>query len=99
MRLPHIPYWPLLLGPLMSLGLGLSINALVIGVNHGLMPVLAPGCGQGERLGEIWSCMAPSSHLKFLADWIHTPNSGIASPADFLIWACEGTWLPALSAW
>jgi hypothetical protein len=100
-RIPKISYWPLLLGPWLSFGLGLVMNALVMAVNNGQMPVQFPGgCpvgGFGDDI--IHSCMTSTTHLKFLCDWIVIRGVGIASPGDFFEWAWELTWLPMLSTW
>jgi|ERR1700676_1058353 len=95
-----IPYWQLLLGPSILLVVGMSINAIVMGVNGGQMPVQWPG-GCDPKVFEddlIHTCMTHATHLKFLCDWISI-QGGVASPADFLIWAWEATFMPALYAW
>lgn len=106
MKLPKIPYWPLLIGPTLLFGIGFAMNAVVMAANGGQMPVLIPGgCTtdiQNALLNEemrIHSCMTSATHLKFLADWIVIRGIGIASPGDFLEWLCEATQVPAFILW
>ncbi len=99
MRIPRIPYWPLLLGPWLSLGLGFLLNFVVMGVNNGWMPVQVPGCTGGEALSQIHRCMAHADHLKFLADWLVIRGLGIASIGDVFEWAYQATQFPAMIIW
>jgi hypothetical protein len=94
-----IPYWPLLVGPILSFGIGFTLNAIVIAANHGSMPVLVPGGCEPGMISEIHSCMTRTSHLKFLADWILVRGIGIASPGDFLELLFDATFMPALYMW
>lgn len=101
MKFPKIPYWPLLIGPWLSFGVGFTLNALVMAANKGQMPVILPG-GDASILDPsdlIHCAMTSTTHLKFLADWIVINGLGIASPGDFFEWAYEFTWFPALIAW
>lgn len=92
-----IPYWPLLLGPILAWGIGFLLNAIVIAANKGQMPVLYAGhCP--EPYDHIHTCMLAQSHLKFLADWIRE-SSFIVSPGDYLMTLCEYTFWPALYIW
>ena len=95
------PYWPLLLGPTFLYYLGSFFNVGVMAINHGQMPVLVPGndCSLIEPEDFIHTCMTAGTHLKFLADWIVINHFGVASPGDFLEWACDQTFWPALFAW
>jgi Family of unknown function (DUF5317) len=101
MRLPRIPHWPLLLGPAALFALGFVLNAFVMGINGGQMPVLIPGggCPINPDADFLHSCMTASTHLKILADWIVIKGIGIASPGDFGEWACDAAFWPALTAW
>lgn len=98
MKIPH--KW-LLLGPVAMFALGFAMNAVVMAANHGQMPVLIPGnnCSLIEPEDFIHTCMTAGTHLKFLADWIVINHFGVASPGDFLEWACDQTFWPALFAW
>lgn len=104
MKLPKIPYWPLLLGPMLMFGLGFAMNAIVCGVNGASMPVLVPssmtvnGCPIDPE-DWIHHCMTAQTHLKILADWIAINHLGIASPGDLLEWASEATSVPAFFLW
>lgn len=95
-----IPFAPLLLGPSLSLGLGFTMNALVMAANGGQMPVLFPGGCEAakEYLDFVHSCMTPATRLKFLADWI-VMHSGVASPGDFFLWLSDRTLWPGLILW
>lgn len=98
MRIPKIPYWPFLLGPWLAFGIGFALNALVMAVNHGQMPVLTFDCDVNlarwvESGDYLHSCMVSTTHLKALADYIVIPGVGTASPGDFFEWASE--WLGA----
>lgn len=96
-----IPYKYLLLGPTAMFALGFAMNAIVMAANHGQMPVLIPGgdCSMVDAEDIIHSCMNAGTHLKFLADWIVIRHLGVASPGDFLEWASDATFWPALFAW
>lgn len=96
-----IPYWPLLIGPSLLFAFGFALNAFVMGINHGSMPVLWPGgCTPDVMIGDtIHSCMTPFTHLKFLCDWIVVRGVGIASPGDFLELAYELIVIPSLVVW
>jgi len=100
MRL-HLPrYWYLLLIPPMMPYAGMAMNALVMALNGGQMPVLYPGgCGNyPDDADLIHVCMTHASHLKLLCDWI-VVQMGIASPGDMLIFFGEYFSIPALFAW
>jgi hypothetical protein len=79
MKLLRIPYWPLQLGPSALFAIGFALNAFVMGINGGQMPVLIPGGGCPAEIGQgqdwIHSCMTASTHLKIIADWIVIPSS------------------------
>ena len=102
----RIPYWYLLLGPSLMFGIGFFLNAFVMALNHGQMPVLMPdACSfgnvvNGQFPGDwVHVCMNHATHLKFLADWIVINGMGIASPGDFFEWAWEYSYLPSLLIW
>lgn len=102
MKLPRIPYWPLLVGPQLLFAFGFLLNAFVMGINHGQMPVLWPGgvCDSSNFIHDtMHSCMNQSTHLKFLADWIVIKGLGVASPGDFFEWAFESIVGPCYFAW
>lgn len=99
-----IPYWPLLLGPSLAVGLGMLMNAVVIAANHHTMPVLVTSCEQSSvgwaMSGDnVHACMDQLSRFKFLADWFYIPGLGTASPGDFFEWASELAWYPSLAIW
>ena len=87
--------------PLLAWALGYTLNAIVMGVNHGRMPVLISGCDQSVFSPQdfIHTCMIPTTHLKFLADWIVVDQSKIASLGDFLEWGSEFVWQFCAGAW
>jgi|ERR1700747_3581360 len=94
-----VPYYEFLLYPGVSLFVGLGLNALVMAVNGGQMPVQYPGgCGDGFGDDIIHSCMTHATHLKFLCDWI-VIQSGIASPGDMFIFLYEFIRWPFLVIW
>jgi hypothetical protein len=102
MKLPKIPYWPLLLGPYMLYALGYAMNALVCAVNHAAMPVLPgyiPAPAIGADSDTIHVAMTVHTHLKFLADWVVINGLGMGSPGDFLEWSLGYTQIPAAVAW
>jgi hypothetical protein len=83
-------------------GLGFFMNKMVEVHNNGQMPVLVPGGGCAKQIDPediIHTCMTATTHLKVLADWIYLGGTGIASPGDFLLWAGDYIWIPALFAW
>lgn len=97
-----IPYWYFLLGPALLIALGFSMNAVVMAVNNGQMPVLVPGgCTpliqdalDSEQANEglaVHACMTNASRLRILADWIVIRHLGVASLGDFCQWAGELT--------
>lgn len=96
-----IPYASLLLGPTALFALGFAINALVMAVNHGQMPVLVPGgCSPSDMADDlIHSCMVAGTHLKFMADWIVIRHLGVASPGDFFEWGGDAAFWPSLVLW
>lgn len=65
--------------------LGSFMNELVVGLNHGYMPVFLPGnfCQGNDILDRNHICMSATTHLNWLADFI-VSNSGVSSPGDFL---------------
>lgn len=94
----YIPY-PWLLGvPSVFLVLGYSMNAIVMGMNGGQMPVQWPGGCSGLPVDGVHVCMTAQTHLKFLADWI-VQYEGVASPGDFFLWGYYGTRWFAATAW
>lgn len=95
----RIPYWQLLISPASLFALGFLLNAVVVALNGGQMPVLFPGGCGNMSADDIHGCMTHTTHLKFLADWILLRGIGIASPGDFLEWAGQMTFMPALVAW
>lgn len=95
----RIPYWQLLFGPAGVFALGFFLNAVVVALNGGQMPVLFPGGCGNMSADDIHSCMTHATHLKFLADWILIRGIGVASPGDFLEWAAQFSFMPALVAW
>ena len=107
MKLPKIPYWPLLVVPTLAFGVGFAMNALVMAVNGGTMPVLFPETLQGaitnnwlvEHGDVVHSVMTSATHLKILADWVVINHFGIASPGDFLEWFSDATQTPAFLVW
>ena len=107
MKLPKIPYWPLLLGPALMFALGFTLNAIVCGLNGSSMPVQVPAGVLAQTGGAclidpqdwIHHCMTAQSHLKILADWIAINGLGIASPGDFLEWGGEAAMVPAFFMW
>ena len=78
------------------------MNALVMAVNGGQMPVLWPGKCTAEVMDEappvLHSCMTHATHLKFLADWIVRHN-GVWSPGDFFLVQYDYSFIPALMVW
>ena len=94
----------LLFGPWACFALGFAMNATVVALNHGQMPVQYPA---GSQLGlsgaingdNLHTAMTSATHLKFLADWILINGLGIASPGDFLEWAHDVFATPCLAAW
>lgn len=104
MRGLKIPYWYLLLGPTLLFYLGIGVNAVVMGRNHGQMPVLWPGgcLAKSNWMGDyLHSCMTAKSRLKFLSDWINLlgMNIGVASPGDLVLWLGYYTKAKAFWAW
>lgn len=99
MRIPRIPYWPLILGPWLSLGLGYALNFIVMGTNHGQMPILCPPGFEIDPGDFIHCAMTHATHLKILADWLVIRGLGIASPGDIFEWAGGFAFIPGLSAW
>ena len=98
-----IPRWTLVTVPALAFGIGFTMNAIVMAVNGGQMPVLTPGCTPdliGEAAPAIHSCMEQTARLTVLADWIFIRHIGaVASPGDFLEWFAEVTAAPCLIAW
>lgn len=102
MRTLKIPYAWLLLGPYVAFAIGFLLNAIVMAVNGGQMPVLFPGgCPNGGFGSDdiVHACMTHITHLKFIADWIVINHFGIASPGDFFEWVFSFTYIPAAIAW
>ena len=101
-RLPKVPYAWLLLGPWILFGVGFAMNAFVMAMNGGQMPVLWPGgCSGMPTNGDdiVHSCMTHATHFKWLADWIVINHVGVASPGDFLEWAWGFIQGPTFIAW
>ena len=95
-----IPYWYFALGPALLFGIGFALNAIVMGLNYGQMPVLLPGCTVANMNNDvIHTCMKAASHLKILSDWIVVRDSGVYSPGDFFEMASDYTFKPGLLAW
>lgn len=99
LKLPNIPYKALLLGPTLLFGLGFLLNAIVMGLNYGQMPVLVSGCTSEMFNDSVHACMTSSTHLKIISDWIVINGLGIASPGDFLEWFWDIAFWPCLVAW
>lgn len=99
MKLPKIPYSALLVGPWILYGIGAAMNMIIMGINHGQMPVLVVGCSPDTMGDDLrHACMTSSTHLKFFCDWINLGNV-VASVGDLFIWSWEVTYIPALAAW
>ena len=87
-------------------GLGLTLNAIVCGVNGSSMPVQVPigfdgGNGTGCPIDPqdwIHHCMTAQTHLKILADWIAIRGVGIASIGDLFEWAGDALQIPGFIA-
>lgn len=95
-----IRYSWLLLGPYLLFALGFAMNALVMAVNGGQMPVQFPGGYPTDRPEDfIHVAMTVHTHLKFLADWVVIRNFGVASPGDFLEFQLDVTQGPSLFMW
>ena len=98
-----IPRWTLVTVPALAFGIGFAMNAIVMAVNGGQMPVLVPGCTPDlidEAAPAIHSCMEQTARLSFLADWIFIRHiRAVASPGDFLEWFAQVTAAPCLIAW
>ena len=99
-----IPYAYLLVGPTLLYALGFFLNVIVLSVNNGQMPVLVPGGCDPQLFGQdmLHKCMTNASHLKVLADWIVIKEGfgvKVASPGDFLMWAYDFIFAPALILW
>lgn len=99
----RIPYIWLLIAPALLFALGFLSNAIVLGANHGYMPVQgAVECTQKSASDSddvIHTCMTQKSRLKILADWIYWPGEGTASPGDFLEMAGQYAFYPCLFVW
>jgi len=96
----YIPYWQFLLIPSLIYGIGWTLNAVVIAINHG-MPVLAYGaltCDTAVFDKAVHICMTPQTRLRFLADWIYTMGL-MASPGDYLEWLGERLLWPSFIIW
>jgi len=98
------PYWYLLIVPTLVWYFGASLNALVMGINHAQMPVLAPGI----ECDPMWyiihrdllhACMNASTRFKFLADWIVIPDFGTASLGDMFEMLATTFTYPAWCVW
>ena len=99
-RFPKIPYWYLLLGPTLLFAIGFALNAIVMALNGGPMPVHYTACAKMlDPEDMLHSCMTSATHLKILADWIVIKSLGIASPGDMLEWASDILTKPGLIAW
>jgi|SRR5208337_3545785 len=95
-------YLTLALGPALIWGIGFLMNAVVMALNGGSMPVQIHNCTpdifiDAEGPNAIHSCMVATSHLKFLADWIYIRGyEVVASPGDGLELFAELVWKPFL---
>ena len=98
MKLPHIPHFWYLTGPLLSFSIGILLNSLVMAVNNGQMPALWPGGCESFPKDHFHTCMNPATHLKFLADWIQY-GIYIASPGDVFLILGDLLTTPFLVAW
>lgn len=94
-----IPYWYLLLGPAALSYLGSGLNVIVVGLNHGQMPVMTPGPCTADILTDSYhSCMIAATHLKLFSDWIGLDH-GIASIGDMFIFLSESINATCLTLW
>lgn len=99
-----LPYWYLLIVPLLCYGLGAAMNVTALAANHQQMPVYEARC---EERAVIWlsendalhACFTPATRLRFLCDWIYVPGTGVASPGDCLVWLYENLATPAAYLW
>lgn len=100
MRLPKIPHWPFLLGPVILFATGAAMNIIVMGLNHGQMPVNHALCSSMLEPDD-WkhACMTSATHLKVIADWLVINGMGVASIGDLLMWAGSATWNYSLIVW
>lgn len=102
MKFWKIPYWQLLVLPLLCYSLGFTSNKVVKAFNHNQMPVLWYGdCTKDineEILAPTHQCMTKSTHLNFLADWIDI-KVGFESLGDVLLDLFDMTFSPFLFTW
>jgi Family of unknown function (DUF5317) len=84
-----LPAWTLILLPTLILYIGVSLNKVVMAVNHGKMPVMLEPCDEKMFAEEepfvTHRCMTRDTHLNFLGDWIVLRNVGIESLGDVLM--------------
>lgn len=77
--------------------LGSSANSLVEFLNGQFMPVYDKDCPAGKVIDFVHRCGSPSTHAKFLSDFIHVPIAEtIYSPGDVLIISAKVIFIPAL---
>lgn len=101
-EIKRVPYWYLLVLPFVSEYFGAALNQLALVVNNNQMPVDFPRSMWGDVCADptnlaafddlIHSCMTPSTHLKFLCDWIVIGNPKpdfIMSPGDIFMLLAE----------
>ena len=107
-----LPYLPVLIGPYVSLYLGMALNQIVMLANGNQMPVYFPKSLWGDVCSDpgylatqgdlVHTCMNTSTHLKFLADWISLGNPVpvlIMSPGDIFIFLYEAVIPFAFYVW
>ena len=101
MKLLKIPFWPFLLGPSLMLYVGSLMNWVVIGANHGYMPVQgAIECvkyDKPETEGQQVLDKAFGKHVEMPEDILHIcmdRNSRLKILADWLYIPKQGTASP-----
>lgn len=89
-------YLALAIGPALSFGFGFLLNKICMAANGGAMPVLIYHCSPYMLSDDgLHICMDSSTHLKFLADWIHIRSmDAYASPGDLFMLLAENTIQP-----
>ena len=88
----------ILLAPPLLWVVGAGMNAIVMGVNNGQMPVLWPGGCERMPVDGLHVCMTAQTHLRVIADWIVMHN-GVASPGDMILYLSDMIWYPTIAAW
>lgn len=96
--LKRIPYWYLIVIPVLLIVLGAASNQLVLIANGGRFPVLLNAAQIGffmqdsgkvvdgiSYLDEVHTVMRPEDHLRVLADIINLGRAGVMSIGDLFI--------------